>query len=234
MPEYNQTANYYEKYWELYLQNETLMEKLSTDSLDRDALLQKMISIENFYEDNLEKLQSNERYLHNGRKKHNRRCANDIERGFLCPYDQCSKLYGSEGSLNLHIKIKHNGGNKTDREKIAKSLVYARASGMSVPSEIAKQVNLPPGSIETAAEQVGVQIDRDLLKSMEDDLRRQNLAKEQEMKAAELAKNKKFVKPPTLAEPPQQKDALPLQPSDAPQAPRAVMSVITSQIVNPS
>lgn len=36
-----------------------------------------------------------------------------------CPYDNCSKSYGSEVSMNLHIKIKHNGGNKTEREKLA-------------------------------------------------------------------------------------------------------------------
>jgi hypothetical protein len=29
--------------------------------------------------------------------------------------------YGSEGSLNLHMKLKHGGGNKTDREKLAVS-----------------------------------------------------------------------------------------------------------------
>jgi len=38
-------------------------------------------------------------------------------------------VYGSEGSLNLHIKIKHNGGNKTDREKLAKNLIVAHMSG---------------------------------------------------------------------------------------------------------
>jgi hypothetical protein len=36
-----------------------------------------------------------------------------------CPYADCGKFYGSEGSLNLHIKIKHNGGNKTERERLA-------------------------------------------------------------------------------------------------------------------
>jgi hypothetical protein len=29
MPEYKQTQNYYEKYWDLYLQNEQLMSQLS-------------------------------------------------------------------------------------------------------------------------------------------------------------------------------------------------------------
>lgn len=54
------------------------------------------------------------------RKKHVRRTAKEINRQYICPYKNCQKVYGSEGSLNLHIKIKHNGGNKTDREKLAK------------------------------------------------------------------------------------------------------------------
>ena len=36
----------------------------------------------------------------------------------------------------MHIKLKHNGGNKTDREKIAKSLVYAKATGLNLPFEL--------------------------------------------------------------------------------------------------
>jgi hypothetical protein len=51
--------------------------------------------------------------------------------------------------LNLHIKIKHNGGNKTDREKIAKSIVFAKANGVNIPDSI--EVNLPPGAVEKAA-----------------------------------------------------------------------------------
>ena len=52
----------------------------------------------------------------------------------------------------MHIKIKHNGGNKTDREKIAKSIVFAKANGIVISDELALQVNLPPGSIEKAAD----------------------------------------------------------------------------------
>jgi hypothetical protein len=63
------------------------------------------------------------------RKKHVRRTAKEIERSFVCPYQNCSKVYGSEGSLNLHIKIKHNGGNKTDREKLARNLILAHDKG---------------------------------------------------------------------------------------------------------
>jgi len=78
----------------------------------------------------------------------------------------------------LHIKLKHNGGNKTDREKIAKSLVYAKATGLNLPIEITASLNLPPGSIEFAAEQTGVTLDRSLLLKMEEDLIRQNHATE--------------------------------------------------------
>lgn len=34
------------------------------------------------------------------------------------------KYYGSDVSLNLHIKIKHNGGNKTERERMAVKLTF--------------------------------------------------------------------------------------------------------------
>jgi hypothetical protein len=43
----------------------------------------------------------------------------EIAKDFMCPYPKCRRVYGSDVSLNLHIKLKHNGGNKTDREKLA-------------------------------------------------------------------------------------------------------------------
>ena len=148
------------------------MNDVCNESLQRDEILTEILQIETFYQDNLEKL-SSQRYLHNGRKRHNRRCAEQISKGFTCPYEQCGKNYGSEGSLNLHIKLKHNGGNKTDREKIAKSLVYAKATGMNLPTEqLTAQLNLPPGIIYQAAESAGITLDDHSLKKMEDELRR--------------------------------------------------------------
>ena len=46
--------------------------------------------------------------LYTNRKRH-RRGKNEIKRMFKCGYPNCGKTYGSEGSLNQHIKIKHNG-----------------------------------------------------------------------------------------------------------------------------
>lgn len=36
-----------------------------------------------------------------------------------CTYEGCHKVYGSPVSLNLHIKMKHNGGTKKEREAYA-------------------------------------------------------------------------------------------------------------------
>lgn len=65
-------------------------------------------------------------------------------------------MYGSEGSLNLHIKIKHNGGTKTDREKLAKTIIMAHMKGQLC--QIIEQVNLnlPPGTISKAAKKYGL------------------------------------------------------------------------------
>ena len=52
------------------------------------------------------------------KQKKTRRLSKDISKPYICPYDNCHKTYGSEVSLNLHIKLKHNGGNKTERERV--------------------------------------------------------------------------------------------------------------------
>ena len=152
LPQYHPKRNYFECYWRLYLKNEQLLSQISQVAEGRDSLLKNILQLEQFYncDENLERT-TRERYL-SGRKKHNRRCANEIQRELVCPYAKCSKSYASEGSLNLHIKIKHNGGNKTDREKIAKSIVFAKANGIEINEDLTLSVNLPPGIIEKAAE----------------------------------------------------------------------------------
>ena len=41
------------------------------------------------------------------KRKRHRRTATEIARHYRCPIDDCPKSYGSEGSLNQHIKLKH-------------------------------------------------------------------------------------------------------------------------------
>ena len=55
--------------------------------------------------------------MKSGMKKKKRRLACEIEKEFSCPYEGCWKVYGSEVSLNYHIKTIHNGGTKTEREE---------------------------------------------------------------------------------------------------------------------
>ena len=89
-----------------------------------------------------------------GRKIHKRKTMAELQRDFTCPYESCGKIYASEGSLNLHIKRKHNGGNKTDREKLAKSLLICQTKGESPSNNI---VNLPPGFLKKVAEKIEVE-----------------------------------------------------------------------------
>lgn len=104
----------------------------------------------------------------NRRKKHLRRAAYEIDRSFICPYEDCGKYFGSEGSQNLHIKIKHNGGTKTEREKLAQKLIEAYAEAANkldakdpnvvIDQAIIDQVelNLPPGIITQTARKSGL------------------------------------------------------------------------------
>ena len=47
----------------------------------------------------------------------------EVDKTFSCPYPNCYKSYATEVSLNLHIKIKHNGGNKSERDRAAVLLI---------------------------------------------------------------------------------------------------------------
>jgi hypothetical protein len=85
--------------------------------------------------------------------------------------------------LNLHIKLKHNGGNKTDREKIAKSIICAQQNGQNM--NIGQMdVNLPPGAVERVANQIGVAIDKTKLKTIDSMI---NAASEKKIKAEKSA-----------------------------------------------
>lgn len=46
--------------------------------------------------------------LSNFRQKRKRKRKDEVVRSFRCPIDNCMKAYGSENSLNQHIKFKHH------------------------------------------------------------------------------------------------------------------------------
>ena len=70
------------------------------------------------------------------------------------------------------MKLKHNAGSKTDREKAAKQLVWAIQQGQDVPSQTLEGINLPPGTLDKAAQILGVDIkqgssDQQILKKLQ-------------------------------------------------------------------
>ncbi|KAM3139352.1 hypothetical protein pb186bvf_008572 [Paramecium bursaria] len=77
-------------------------------------------------------------------QKKNRRTADKVNRGFICPY-LCGKSYGSDISLNLHIRLKHNGGSKIQREELAQRMLLSLAKQEPMPEH---NLNLPPKFLE--------------------------------------------------------------------------------------
>jgi hypothetical protein len=54
------------------------------------------------------------------RKKNSNSTESKNEGGsYECTYPGCGRSYSSSVSMNLHIKIKHNGGTKKEREACA-------------------------------------------------------------------------------------------------------------------
>ena len=98
---------YYLKFIEVHSINLSLKEQLT-------QLLQERNDLKHLIErlDRKHKIKSNamsaidDLYI---KKKRFRRGKEDIAREFVCKYPQCKEKYGSEGSLNQHIKLKHHG-----------------------------------------------------------------------------------------------------------------------------
>lgn len=53
------------------------------------------------------------------RRQSKRRNEGELDKCFKCPYEQCTKQYASDLALNLHMKNKHRGGTKKDRDRVA-------------------------------------------------------------------------------------------------------------------
>ena len=77
-------------------------------------------------------------------KKKIRRTSDMIEKTYQCPFERCCRTYGSDVSLNLHMKLKHNSGTKTERENLAKEICLAEEKGIKIKVTL----NFPPGYLE--------------------------------------------------------------------------------------
>lgn len=52
-------------------------------------------------------VEENENSSAEEKKKRMRRCANQIERKYVCPVLNCERSYGTEGSMAQHMRLKH-------------------------------------------------------------------------------------------------------------------------------
>ena len=97
---------FFTKFVEVYEKNISLKEKLKILLKERNELH----LIERIDRRNKRKTNAlsnvDDLYI---KKKRYRRGKKDILRTFICKYPQCMKKYGTEGSLNQHIKRKHHG-----------------------------------------------------------------------------------------------------------------------------
>lgn len=94
---------------QLAAQNDLLQMQVKTLTAEKDRLAKELESAEG----KLKTLQSQAPAVDAsaseliGKKKRHRRPAKEIAREFKCPKETCAKCYGSEGSLNQHIRLKH-------------------------------------------------------------------------------------------------------------------------------
>lgn len=94
--------------------NEVLNEKKRLNQLiiklEQQIKVSKKINIENNKNSLLENNKNNERLTNielYRKKKRKRRKKNEIKNLYKCTFHNCDKSYPSKGSLNMHIKLKH-------------------------------------------------------------------------------------------------------------------------------
>ncbi|CAD8126038.1 unnamed protein product [Paramecium sonneborni] len=89
-------GDYHFQYLQQYLHNVNLRKKVKELLKEKTEIQQK-----------LEILERDDNHSLEERKKRLRSLASEVQRNFECPLTKCNKKYGSEGSLNQHIKLKH-------------------------------------------------------------------------------------------------------------------------------
>ena len=103
MPKYDPSKRYDSEFYNLFIQNQNLLEQVEIAAEERSELITKIYRIQDFYDRNVGQMKAL-RYRPGGRKIHVRKTMAMLERDQVCPYEGCDKRYASEGSLNLHIK----------------------------------------------------------------------------------------------------------------------------------
>jgi len=106
MPADDQNTNYYQEYCRLFIANVVLTTQMKELVAEKNELLSKLSKLEQRQSEMALKSPSLGGDSES-KKKRERRRACEIDRHYTCPIEKCQKSYGSEGSLNQHVKNKH-------------------------------------------------------------------------------------------------------------------------------
>lgn len=90
-------CDYYQEYCRLFLANVVLTSQVRSLRADKAELQSRLARLE----------ESEECSEAQEKGKRHRRTASEISRHYKCSVSDCQKSYGSEGSLNQHIRLKH-------------------------------------------------------------------------------------------------------------------------------
>jgi len=99
--------NYYQEYCRLFIANVVLTTQMKELVSEKNELLAKLAKVEQRRSEDYGNNQNSHQESFDDKKKRFRRIAAEIDRHYRCPDDSCQKSYGSEGSLNQHVKLKH-------------------------------------------------------------------------------------------------------------------------------
>ena len=102
--EFNANTQSYQEYCKLYFTNIILSNQVKMMLSEKNELSGKIKRYESTYRPVDNKTESH--WGDNTNNRH-RRAATEISRHYRCPVQSCTKSYGSEGSLNQHVKLKH-------------------------------------------------------------------------------------------------------------------------------
>jgi len=105
VPPDEHNLNYYQEYCRLFIANVVLTTQMKDLVAEKNELLNKLAKLEK-----RSKELNDTKTLDDAaeeKKKRFRRVASEIDRHYRCPVESCQKSYGSEGSLNQHVKLKH-------------------------------------------------------------------------------------------------------------------------------
>jgi len=100
-------TNYYQEYCRLFIANVVLTTQMKELVAEKNELISRLAKLEKQHDMNVRSPRSSTGDSNENKKKRERRKACEIDRHYICPVEKCAKSYGSEGSMNQHLKNKH-------------------------------------------------------------------------------------------------------------------------------